>query len=63
MTELVDGIDDEMVNVLDSSAVDFGFNPRSGQTKEYATTVWPRISIMCPSGATCLRGDCYGSHY
>ena len=53
-----------------------GFEPRSGQTKDYklgiccfsakhaaltgeiAKTGWLGISIMCPSGATCLSADC-----
>ena len=39
-----------MVSVLASSAVDRGFEPRSGQTKDY--------KIMCLSGATCLPADC-----
>ena len=65
-----------MVSVLVSSAVDRGFEPRSGQTKDYklgiccfsakhaaltgeiAKTGWLGISIMCPSGATCLSADC-----
>jgi hypothetical protein len=32
-----------MVSVLDSSAVDRGFNPQSGQTKDY------KIGICCIS--------------
>ena len=51
-----------MVSVLASSAVDGGFEPRSGQTKDY------KIGICCfsakyaalrrKSGATCLPADC-----
>ena len=59
--------------VLASSAVDHGFKPRSGQTKDYnidiccfsakhegvrAKTDWLRIRIMCLSEATCLSTDC-----
>jgi hypothetical protein len=62
-----------MVSVLTSSAVDRGFEPRSGQTnstklefvasplstqhKGGAKTGWLGIRIMCPSGAICLPAD------
>ena len=66
-------IDGVLVSVLTSSAVDCGFEPRLGQTKDYkigiccfstkyaslrATTGWLEIRIMCPSGGTCLSTDC-----
>ncbi len=41
-----------MVSMLASSVVDRGFEPRSGQTKDY------KIRKMCPSEATCLSVDC-----
>ena len=44
-----------MVGVLASSVVDRGFEPRSGQTKDY------KIGICCFSAkhaATCLSADC-----
>ena len=61
-----------MINLLASRAVDRGFEPRSGQTKDF------KIGICCfsakhaalrrkskdwvarnrPSGATCLYADC-----
>ena len=63
-----------MVSVLASSAVDRGFKPSSGQTKDYKIGIWcfsakhtplqekeqrlVRIRIMCPSGATFLPADC-----
>ena len=62
-----------MVSMLASSAVDRGFEPRLGKTKDYkigiccfsakhagerAKTVWFGIRIMCPSGVTCLPADC-----
>jgi hypothetical protein len=58
-----------MVNVLASSAIDRGFVPWSGKTKNYkigirwfsAKTGWLGIRIMCSSGATCLPVDCYFS--
>ena len=58
-----------MVSMLGSGAVDRGFEPRSGQTKDYKigiccfsakhaalrrNTDCLKIKIMCPSGATCL---------
>ena len=62
-----------MVSVLASSAVDRGFEPRSGQTKDYNIGIccfsakhtalrkskdWlARNQKMCPSGATCLPAD------
>ena len=55
-----------MVSVLASSAVDSGFEPRSGQTKNYkigikrAKTGWLGIRIMCPSGATVVS---VSAHY
>ena len=64
-----------MVSVLASSAVDHGFEPCLGQTKDYKigiccfsakhTALRRRaktgIRIMCPSGATCLPADCFFS--
>ena len=63
-----------MVSVLSSSAVDRGFEPRSGQTKDYRIGICFfsakhaalrrkskdgfGIMMMCPSGATCLSTDC-----
>jgi len=52
-----------IVSVLTSSAVDRGFKPRSGLTKDYnigerAKTGRLGIRIMCLSGATCLSADC-----
>jgi hypothetical protein len=61
-----------MVSMLASSAVDRGFELRSGQTKDYdigiccfsakhaarANTGWFGIRQMCQSGATCLPTDC-----
>ena len=60
-----------MVSVLASSTVDRGFEPRSGQTKDYnigiccfstkharEKTGWLEIRVMCTSGATCLSADC-----
>ena len=61
-----------MVSVLASSGEDCGFEPRSGQTKDYKIGIcrftakhaalskagWLGIRIMCPSGATCLPADC-----
>ena len=60
-----------MVSVLASSTVDRGFEPQSGQTKDYkigiccfvkhaerANTGWLGIRIMCQSGAKCLSADC-----
>ena len=38
---LTNRIDSVMVSVLDSSAVDRGFEPRSGQTKDF------KIGICC----------------
>jgi len=39
--------------------VAFVASPLSTQHKrERAKTVWLRIRIMCPSGATCLSMDC-----
>jgi hypothetical protein len=52
-----------MVSVLPSSALDSGFEPRSGKTKDYNTdmccfsakhAVVLRRRIMCPCGSTCL---------
>jgi hypothetical protein len=39
-----------MVSMLASSVVDRGFEPRSGQTKDY------KIRKMCPSEATSICG-------
>ena len=60
----VDHIGGVIVSVLASSAIDPGFEPRSGQTKDYKigiccfsaknTSCWLGIRIMCPSGAACL---------
>jgi hypothetical protein len=61
-----------MVSLLASNAVDRGFEPRPGQTKDYkigmyclsakhteiAKTGWLEIMIMCLSGAICLSADC-----
>ena len=47
-----------MVSVLASSAVDPGFERRTGQIRLRAKTGWLGIRIMCPSGATCLSADC-----
>ena len=59
-----------MVSVLALSAIDHGFKPRSGQTKDYkigicclsakhaALISWLGIRIMCQSGVTCLSADC-----
>ena len=62
-----------MVSVLALSAVDCGFQPRSGQTKDYQIgnccfsakhAALKRkaktgwLRIKCPSGATCLSTDC-----
>ena len=68
---LTNRIDSVMVSVLDSSAVDRGFEPLSGQTKDFKIgicflptkhaalrTGWLGIRIMCSSGATCLSADC-----
>ena len=56
---------------LSSSAVDCGFESRSGQIKDYKIgiccsplstyikqTGWLEIRNICPSGATCLSADC-----
>jgi hypothetical protein len=52
-----------MVSMSASSLVDRGFEPWSGQTKDYTIgtccfSVKHGIRIMCPSGATCLPADC-----
>ena len=62
-----------MVSVLASSAVDCGFEPRSGQTRlnciccfsaknaalRRKSKDWlARESVMCPSRVTCLYTDC-----
>ena len=61
-----------MVTLLASNAVDRGFEPRPGQTKDYkigkycffakhaeiAKTGWLEIMITCLSGAICLSADC-----
>jgi len=59
-----------IVSVLASSAVDFGFEPRLGRTKDSKIgiccfsakhaalmTGLLGIRIMCPSGATCLSAS------
>ena len=62
-----------MVSVLASSAVDRGFESRSGQAKDYAVaspistqykgerskTGWLGIGIMCRNGATYLSADLF----
>ena len=67
-----------MVSVLTSSLVDYVFDPRSSQTKDYKIGICcfstkhavlrrksNGIRIMCLSGATCLSADCCFSeqHY
>ena len=62
-----------MVSVLVSSAVDRGFEPRTGQTKDHKIGICCLsakhaalkrrektgwLGIMCPSGATCQSADC-----
>jgi hypothetical protein len=59
-----------VVSVLALSAVDRGFEPRSGQTKDFKIGICcffakyaalrrkSKHRIMCPSGATCLPADC-----
>ena len=57
-----------MASVLASGVVEHGFEPRSGETKDYnigiyyfgerAKTGWLGIRIMCPNGATCLSAVC-----
>ena len=65
-----------MISMLASSAVECGFQPRLGQTKDYRTgiccfsakhatlrkkTGWLEIWIMCPNGVTWLYPDCFFS--
>jgi hypothetical protein len=65
-----------MVSMLVLSEGDCGFEPRSGQTKDYKIGICCfsakhaalrsnsgglGIRIMCPSEATCLPTDCYFS--
>jgi hypothetical protein len=63
---------DVMVTMISLSAVDRGFEPRLGQTKDYKAGICcfstkhaelgvRGIRIMCPSGTTCLPTDCYSS--
>jgi hypothetical protein len=67
-TNLYNHIGGIMVSMLTSSEVDRGFEPWSGQIKDYkigiccfsakhtgerANSGWLEIRIMCPSGATC----------
>ena len=53
-----------MVSVLASSAVDRGFEPLSGQTKDYKICICcfsakhAALRIMCTSGVTCLSANC-----
>jgi len=48
-----------MTTVLALSAVNRGFEPRLGQSKDYKIkTGWLGIKIMCPSGATRLPAGC-----
>jgi hypothetical protein len=62
-----------MVSVFVSSALDHGFEPLWGKTKDFKIgiccfsakhaalrrkTGWLRIRIMCLSGATFLTADC-----
>ena len=50
-----------IVSVFASIAIDRGFEPQSGQTKDYKIGIWCfsaktgrlGIRIMCPSGVTC----------
>ena len=67
ISKLLNHIGGVMVCMLTSSAVDHGFEPRSGQTKDYKIgicyfsakhTGWLGIRIMCLSGETCLPVDC-----
>jgi hypothetical protein len=60
-----------MVSVLASSAVNRGFETRSDKTRAKklafvtfpirAKTGWLGIRIMCPSRATCISTNCYFS--
>ena len=65
-----------MISVLASSAVDRGFDPRSGPARDYkigicrfyakhevlrGKTSWLGIRIMCTSGATYQSADCSAS--
>jgi hypothetical protein len=62
----VDHIGGVIVSVLALSSIDHGFEPRSGQTKEYeigiccfsAKHASCSLGIMCQSGAACLPADC-----
>ena len=63
-----------MVSVFGANAVNFEFEPRSGQTRDnnigiycfsakhvainLKKTRWFGISIVCPNGATCLPVEC-----
>ena len=59
-----------MVSVLSLSAVECGFEHRSGQTNDYKIGMCcfsakhvtikgkSKVRIMCASGATCLSADC-----
>ena len=59
-----------MVSVLSLSAVECGFEHRSGQTNDYKIGMCcfsakhailkgkSKVRIMCVSGATCLSADC-----
>ena len=61
-------LNDVMISVLASSAVNRGFETRSDQTRAIqlifvaflirAKTGWLGIRIMCPSRTTCLSADC-----
>ena len=58
-----DCISGVMVSMLTSSALECGFKPRSGHTKEHwyqgvrVKASWLRIRIMCSSGTKCLHSD------
>jgi hypothetical protein len=59
-----------IISVLASNRVDCGFEPWSGQTKDYKISIccfsakhtalgWFGIRIICPSGVTYLPVNCY----
>ena len=45
-----------MVSVLDSSAVDRGFDPRSSQAKDYKISIRYALKIMSKSSKVCIVG-------
>jgi hypothetical protein len=66
---LFNRIDGVMVNMLASSAVDHGFKPQSGQTKNYKIGICcfsakhaalrrKSTDWLCPSEATCPSMEC-----